>query len=546
MAAERETQATPGAPPTQDYDAVIIGAGMSGMYQLYRLRELGMRVRVLEAGTGVGGTWYWNRYPGARFDSESYSYQFSFSKDLLEEWNWSEHFASQPETLRYLNHVADKFDLRKDIQFRSRVAAAEYQEESRGWDVTLEDGSRFHARFLITAVGPLSAPTMPRIAGVETFKGQSYHTAYWPHEPVSFAGKRVAVIGTGASGVQTIQEVAKTAGHLTVFQRTPNWCAPLHNSKIDSGEMARIRGTYPSMFQRCQETFSCFLHTPDPRGTFEVSDAEREAFWEKLYAEPGFGIWQGNFRDMLTNRDANAAISDFVARKIRQRVKNQAVAEKLIPKNHGFGTRRVPLETKYYEVYNQDNVVLVDISETPIERITPSGIKTSDAEYDFDIIIYATGFDAITGSFDRIDISGKGGMRLKDRWQHGPETYLGVMVDGFPNMMMLIGPHMALGNIPRSIEYNVDWVTDLLRHARDHKLTRLEATADGVTAWTDHVKSLGVGLLSNEVNSWMTGVNTNVEGKQIRIINRYSGSAPAYRARCDEVAATGYRELAQA
>ena len=384
---------------------------------------------------------------------------------------------------------------------------------------------------------------MPTIPGVEDFRGQSFHTARWPHEPVNFAGKRVAVIGTGATGVQTIQEVAKTAGTLTVFQRTPNWCAPLLNSKIQPEEMQRIRAGYPEMFQRCQETFACFLHTPDARGTFEVSDEEREAFWEKRYAEPGFGIWQGNFKDILTNRAANALLSDFVARKIRQRVKNQAVAEKLIPKNHGFGTRRVPLETKYYEVYNQDNVTLVDIAETPIERITATGIKTSDADYTFDIIIYATGFDAITGSFDRIDIRGVDGQRLKDKWQSGPVTYLGVMVDGFPNMMMLIGPHMALGNIPRSIEYNVDWVTGLMRHARDHELTRLEATDDGVAAWTDHVKSLGVGLLSNEVDSWMTGVNRNVAGKQVRIINRYSGSAPAYRAKCDEVAAKGYEGM---
>jgi cation diffusion facilitator CzcD-associated flavoprotein CzcO len=534
----------PGPTEALDHDAIIIGAGMSGLYQLYRLRELGLRVRVFEAGTGVGGTWYWNRYPGARFDSESYSYAYSFSPELLAEWDWSEHFASQPETLRYLNHVADKFDLRRDIRSRSRVTAAHWQEATRHWDVTLEDGSRHTARFLITAIGPLSAPTLPRIEGVETFRGESCHTARWPHEPVSFAGKRVAVIGTGATGVQTIQEVAKTAGHLTVFQRTPNWCAPLHNSRIDADEMAAIRADYPEMFRRCLETFACFLHTPDPRRTFDVTPAEREAFWEKLYAERGFGIWQGNFRDILTDRAANAAISDFVARKIRQRVKNQAVAEKLIPKNHGFGTRRVPLETRYYEVYNQPNVRLVDIRETPIEQITPTGIKTSDAEYDFDIIIYATGFDAITGSFDRIDIRGEDGRRLKERWAGGPETYLGVLVAGFPNMMMLIGPHTALGNIPRSIEYNVDWVTGLLRHARDHGVTRVAATEAGVASWTDHVRSLGVGLLSNEIDSWMTGINRNVEGKQTRIIARYSGSAPAYRARCDEVAAAGYRELA--
>jgi cation diffusion facilitator CzcD-associated flavoprotein CzcO len=526
-----------------EYDAIIVGAGMSGLYQLYRLREEGLRVRVLEAGTEVGGTWYWNRYPGARFDSESYSYGYSFSKELLEEWDWSEHFAGQPETLRYLQHVADKFDLRRDIQFRSRVTAAIYQEDTQSWTITLDDGSSFRARFLITAIGPLSTPTLPRIEGRDSFKGQSFHTARWPHEPVDFAGKRVAVIGTGATGVQTIQTIAGSVGHLTVFQRTPNWCAPLHNGRIDAETQQQIKAGYPEMFARCQETFACFLHTPDPRGAFEVSDEEREAFYEKLYGERGFGIWQGNFRDILIDRKANATISDFVARKIRQRVKDPEVAEKLIPKNHGFGTRRLPLETFYYEVYNRDNVELVDITTTPIERITPEGIRTSAKEYEFDIIIFATGFDAITGSFDKIDFRGADGARLKDKWKHGPETYLGIMVDGFPNMMMLMGPHTALGNIPRSIEYSADWVTGLIRFARERNLTRLEATIAGVAAWTEHVKALGVGLLSNEVNSWMTGINSNVEGKQTRIVARYSGSAPAYRARCDEVAAKGYDEL---
>ena len=533
----------PDATTVAEYDAIIIGAGMSGLYQLYRLRELGLRVRVFETGTNVGGTWYWNRYPGARFDSESYSYGYSFSRELLEEWDWSEHFAGQPETLRYINHVADKFDLRRDIQFESRVMAAIWDEAARSWNVTLQDGSRFRTRFLITAIGPLSTPTMPRIEGLDSFKGRAFHTARWPKQPVDFTGQRVAVIGTGATGIQTIQTIAGHVEHLTVFQRTANWSAPLHNGKIDAETQKQIKAGYPEMFRRCQETFACFLHTPDPRGVFEVTDEEREAFFEKLYAERGFGIWQGNFRDILIDRKANKLISDFVARKIRERVKDPKVAERLIPRNHGFGTRRLPLETFYFEVYNQDNVELVDITETPIERITPDGIKTSAAEYEFDIIIYATGFDAITGSFDKIDLRGVDGARLKERWRTGPETYLGVMVDGFPNMMMLMGPHTALGNIPRSIEYNVDWVTRLIGFARDNNLSRADATTAGVTAWTDHVKTLGVGLLSNEVDSWMTGINRNVEGKQTRIVARYSGSAPAYRARCDEVAAKRYDEL---
>ncbi|HVI61561.1 MAG TPA: NAD(P)/FAD-dependent oxidoreductase [Bradyrhizobium sp.] len=526
-----------------DFDVIIIGAGMSGLYQLYRMRELGLRVRVFETGTNIGGTWYWNRYPGARFDSESYSYGYSFSKELLEEWEWSEHFAGQPETLRYLNHVADKFDLRRDIQFCSRVTAAVFDEEARSWTVTLEDESTYHTRFLITAIGPLSTPTLPRIEGRDSFQGQSFHTARWPKTPVALAGKRVAVIGTGATGVQTIQTIAAEVGHLTVFQRTPNWCAPLHNGKIDAETQRKIKAGYPEMFARCQETFACFIHTPDPRGAFEVSDEEREAFYEKLYAERGFGIWQGNFKDILTDRRANATISDFVARKIRERVKDQKVADKLIPRNHGFGTRRLPLETFYYEVYNRDNVELVDLTETPIERITPKGIKTSEREYPFDIIIFATGFDAITGAFDKIELRGTGGARLKDKWRDGPETYLGLMVEGFPNMLMLMGPHTALGNIPRSIEYSVEWVTGLIRFAQEKGLTRLEATAQGVASWTDHVKALGVGLLSNEVDSWMTGINRNVDGKTKRIVARYSGSAPAYRERCDAVAAKDYDEL---
>jgi len=526
-----------------DFDVIIIGAGMSGLYQLYRMRELGLRVRVFETGTNIGGTWYWNRYPGARFDSESYSYGYSFSKELLEEWEWSEHFAGQPETLRYLNHVADKFDLRRDIQFCSRVTAAVFDEEARSWTITLEDESTYHTRFLITAIGPLSTPTLPRIEGRDSFQGQSFHTARWPKTPVALAGKRVAVIGTGATGVQTIQTIAAEVGHLTVFQRTPNWCAPLHNGKIDAETQRKIKAGYPEMFARCQETFACFIHTPDPRGAFEVSDEEREAFYEKLYAERGFGIWQGNFKDILTDRRANATISDFVARKIRERVKDQKVADKLIPRNHGFGTRRLPLETFYYEVYNRDNVELVDLTETPIERITPKGIKTSEREYPFDIIIFATGFDAITGAFDKIELRGTGGARLKDKWRDGPETYLGLMVEGFPNMLMLMGPHTALGNIPRSIEYSVEWVTGLIRFAQEKGLTRLEATAQGVASWTDHVKALGVGLLSNEVDSWMTGINRNVDGKTKRIVARYSGSAPAYRERCDAVAAKGYDEL---
>jgi cation diffusion facilitator CzcD-associated flavoprotein CzcO len=526
-----------------EYDAIIIGAGISGLYQLHKLRELGLKVRVFETGTGVGGTWYWNRYPGARFDSESYSYGYSFNQELLDEWDWTEHFSPQPKTLEYLNFVADKLDLRRDIQFNARVSEAHWHEDTRTWRLALEDGSRHAARFLITAIGPLSAPTWPKIAGIDSFKGFSCHTACWPKGPIDFTGKRVAVIGTGATGIQTIQEVAKTAKTLTVFQRTPNWTAPLHNAQISKTEMAEIRRQYPDILKRCQETFSCFLHTPDPRAALEVTAQEREAHWEKLYGARGFGMWQGNFRDILVDRKANALVSEFMTRKIRARVNDPATAGKLIPTNHGFGTRRVPLETGYYEVYNQPNVRLVDIQETPIEQITPGGLATTAEAFDFDIIIYATGFDAITGSFDRIDIRGIDGLTLKDKWTGGPKTYLGVQVEDFPNMFMLMGPHTALGNIPRSIEYNVEWVTAAIRHMRDRGLTRAACRPEGVKDWTEHVVALGESLLSNDVDSWMTGINRNVDGKSVRTVARYSGSAPAYRARCDQVAVDAYREM---
>ena len=524
------------------YDVIIIGAGLSGMYQLYRLRKLGLTVRVFEAGDDVGGTWYWNRYPGARFDSESWTYGYSFSDELLREWDWSEHFAAQPETLRYCNLVADKLDLRRDVEFNSRIRAAVHDEAANQWEIEDEEGRRARARFLITAIGPLSAPTLPTLPGIESFRGESYHTGTWPHRPVSFAGKSVGLIGTGASGVQAITEIAKTVGHLTVFQRTPNWCAPLHNSAIDGATQARIRATYPEIFAACRNSFGCFIHQADPRKALDVSPEVRESFYEKLYGEPGFGIWMGNFRDVLIDEAANATITGFMRRKIRERVEDPRVAEKLIPTSHGFGTRRVPLESGYYEVYNQPNVRLVDLRETPIERITPAGIETSAAEYDFDMIIYATGFDAITGAFDRIDFRGLAGRRLKDKWSDGPRTYLGLQIEGFPNLFTLVGPHNAATfcNIPRCIEQNVDWVTALIRHMRAKGYGRVEASAEAEGGWTEHVNDTGRRMLFTQVDSWMMGINSNVPGKQKRNILVYAGGAPKYREKCDEVAARGY------
>jgi cation diffusion facilitator CzcD-associated flavoprotein CzcO len=528
------------------YDVLVIGAGISGMYQLHRLRALGLRTRVFEAGDGVGGTWYWNRYPGARFDSESWTYGYSFSDEILREWEWSEHFAAQPETLRYCNFVADKLDLRRDIEFNCRITAAAYDEADGLWEIASEDGRRARARFLITAIGPLSAPTMPAIPGVESFRGEAYHTGRWPHEAIGFGGKRVGIIGTGATAVQAITEIAKTVGHLTVFQRTPNWCAPLHNSPIDPADQARIKASYAEIFARCRESFGCFIHDSDPRKALEVSAEEREAFFEKLYREPGFGIWMGNFKDVLINAEANATITDFMRRKIRQRVKDPAIAERLIPTSHGFGTRRVPLESGYYEVYNQPNVRLVDIRATPIERITPAGVRTSETEYPLDMLIYATGFDAITGAFDRIEIRGRAGRRLHDKWADGPRTYLGLQIEGFPNLFTLVGPHNAATfcNIPRCIEQNVDWVTALLARMRERGHTRVEATPDAEREWTQHVHDTGRRMLFTQVDSWMMGINSNVAGKDKRTFIVYAGGAPRYREKCDEVAAAGYTGFA--
>jgi cation diffusion facilitator CzcD-associated flavoprotein CzcO len=525
------------------FDAIIIGAGIAGMYQLHRLRELGMKVRVFEAGSDVGGTWYWNRYPGARFDSESWSHGYSFSQELLQEWDWPEHFAAQPDTLRYLNHVADKFGLRTDMQFNSAVTGAQFNDTTSQWTIVLENGERCCARFLITALGPLSAYTLPNIPGRDSFQGPAYHTARWPHEPVNLQGKRVGIIGTGATAIQTIQTIAKDVKHLTVFQRTPNWAAPLHNSRITEEEQQRIKASYPQIFERCRQTSTCFIHNADPRRTLQVSPEEREAFWEKLYSEPGFGIWVGNFSDILTNEEANATISEFMARKIRQRVKDPKVADKLIPTNHGFGTRRLPLESGYFEVYNQDNVLLVDINETPIERITPKGIKTSDTEYEFDLLIYATGFDGVTGPYDRIDIRGPGGRRLKDDWAEVPRTFLGVMAEGFPNMLMVLGPHTARGNIPRNIEEIVDWLTGLIQHMRQHNLARVEPRREAVDDWALHVDEAASRLLFSQVNSWQTGVNRNVEGRQVRRVLGYYGGTVKYREKSQEVAAKGYQEF---
>lgn len=521
-----------------DFDVVVIGAGFAGLYQLYMLRELGLRVRGLEAGSDVGGVWHWNRYPGARLDSESYSYCYSFSEELLREWSWSERFVGQPELNAYFKYVADKFDLRKDIRFNSRVRAAKY--EGRNWSLTTEDGHEVTTRFVVLAVGPLSAPVLPAIEGRDSFAGTSLFAPEWPKDPVDFRRKRVAVIGTGATGIQIIQEVAKSAGSLTVLQRTPNWAVPLNNGPIDEDTQREIKAGYKRLFDHCRSTPGGFVHAPRQDSALDVTCEERESFLEKLYASSGLGLWQGNFRDMGTNPRSNAIVTEFVARKIRARVKDPEVAERLIPKDHGFGLRRVPLETNYYEVYNQRNVRLVDVRATPIEAITPQGIRTSDESFDFDIIIYAAGYDAITGGFDRIDISNESGRRLRNKWSEGLSSLVGMMVDEFPNLFMILGPYSALGNAPRSIEYNVEWVTRLLMKVTQEGVTRVEATPEAVAEWVAYSHSTAEGLLSAKIKSWMTGVNTNISGKEEPSIFLYRGTAQAYREWAERIAASGY------
>ena len=517
------------------FDVIIIGAGVTGLYQLYCLRQLGLSVRVYEDGDGVGGTWYWNRYPGARFDSESYTYGYSFSEELLQEWDWKEHYSGQPENERYLNYVADKFDLRQDIRLKSRVTSAVYDEGEHRWDIHTQDGHRARAQFLIAAVGILSAHYVPDFAGLESFQGEWCHTARWPKEGMDVAGKRVGVIGTGASAVQLIPEIAKEVRHLTIFQRTANYCVPLRNGPIDPDWQRQIKASYPEIFKKCYETPGAFIHEFDPRSAFDVSPEERLEQYERLWQESGFKKWLSNFHDIMIPGAANEDYAAFVRNKIRERVKDPVVAEKLVPKDHPFGSKRLPCESGYYEVYNQDNVVLVDVREAPIERITPKGVKTRDAEYDLDVIIFATGYDAVTGAVTRIDIRGEGGQTLKDKYAAGPRTYMGIQSTGFPNLFIM--PGAGAGNFVRGCEPLVEWVTECIGYIREKGFTHISATPEAEEGWVQHVAEVGAKSLRTQANSWFVGAN--IPGKA-RVLLNNPDTAPAMRAKRAAVAANGY------
>ncbi|VUC29424.1 unnamed protein product [Clonostachys rosea] len=551
--------------PVEDspqFDILVIGAGLSGISCLYHTRRLfpSWRVKVFEAADEVGGTWYFNRYPGARFDSEAVSYHLSWDKEFLAEWNWSEEFAAQPEILRYIQAFCDKNDTRRDVQFNTRITHANWDEEKRMWLLTDDKGVKYSTRFLITGVGILSAPQLPNIPGISSFKGQAYHTSRWPRDfdmARDLKDKRIGVIGTAATGIQTITAISKEPGvkSLTVFQRTASWSAPLRNTPISPERMAQYKTQYDSIFEQCAKAPQGFLYGPDPRNTFDVSEEERIALWEKLYSERGFGKWMGVFQDTYTDPVANKAYSDWVADKIRSRVHDKVLAEKLIPTDHGFGTKRVPLESGYFEAFNQPNVHLVNLRETPITTVTPTGILTADGkEHELDILVFATGFDAITGALAGIDWTGKDGRPLfdtgnseKDKkaiWADNETvTFLGLMAPSLPNTFMILGPHQPFGNIPRSIENSVNVVMGLLQFVKANGYTYVEPKQEAADAWYEHVVECSKGLLSSEISGWATGVNTNVEGRSRRRVAKYSATYRQFLDKCEESEKAGWTSL---
>ena len=526
---------------TAELDAVIIGAGFSGMYQLHTLRDrLGLSVQVLEAGEGVGGTWYWNRYPGARCDSESHSYCFSFSQELLNDWEWSERYPAQPEIIRYLNFVADRLDLRRDVKFGTRVVAADYDESRNRWDVTTEAGERFSAKYLITAVGCLSTTNVPKFEGLESFAGEWYHTGAWPHEGVDFTGKRVIQIGTGSTGIQAVPVIAETAAHLTVMQRTPQFSVPARNTPLTDEFRRWVKEHYPEIHEVMRSTTNGHSFRIMERNAFDVDDNERMAIYEAAWEKGGLQF-RANFKDMLTSKAANDTAAEFIKHKIRQIVKDPATAEKLANIDHPYAAKRPPIDTNYFDTYNRDNVSLVDVRADPIAAITPTGIRLqSGAEHAADIIVFATGFDAMTGSLLRLGITGREGLTLAKAWEAGPRNYLGLQVAGFPNLFTITGPGSpsVLCNMPVAIEQHVEWITDCIAHLRGHEIERIEARDEASDEWVQQVNEAARATLLPEAHSsWYLGAN--VPGKP-RVFMPYAGGMARYRAICDGVAARDY------
>ncbi len=533
-----DTHAQPEAAET--FDAIVVGAGLGGLYALHRLRGLGLRVRVYEAGSGVGGTWFWNRYPGARCDVESLEYSYSFSPELEQEWHWPERYGTQPEILRYINHVADRFDLRRDIRLDTRVRSATFDRGTNLWTVRTERGEVATARYCIMASGNLSTPRVPDFPGLDRFQGKWYHTGLWPNEPVDFAGQVVGVIGTGSSGVQMIPIIARQAKHLYVFQRTANFSLPARNGAMDPARERSHKAEYRARRAAAHHTpFGIAGHPPPTQSALDAAPADRDAAYERKWQEGGSISFLYAYTDLLVNKESNDTASEFVREKIRATVKDPAVAELLAPKDHPIGTKRLCLDTEYYETYNRDNVTLVDARADPIAEITAAGLRTQSRDYALDAIAFATGFDAMTGALREIDIRVDGGESLADKWADGPTTYLGLMVAGFPNMFIITGPGSpsVKTQMILAIEQHTDWIADCLAHARARGVTRIEAQPQAERDWVRHVNEVADSTLYPLANSWYVGAN--IPGKP-RVFMPYVGGYEGYKRTCDTVAAEGY------
>jgi len=534
---------------TQSFDAVVIGAGFSGMYMLKSLRDkLGLKVRVYEAGETVGGTWYWNRYPGARCDSDSYIYCFTWDKQLLHEWEWSERYPEQPEILRYLEHVAERHELKREIRFNTCVTGAEFDETNNLWKVRTAQGEEATARFLVAAVGSLSDTNVPQFKGLEKFQGKWCHTSRFPHAGIDFTAKRVAVVGTGATAVQAIPEIAQQAKQLTVFQRTANYCVPARNGKVDPALVEARKADYDGVVRRIRQSFFGFEYNFIPKSVLEATPEEREREFDRMWDEGGFAFWLANYQDMFFNQEANDLCADYIKRKIRNTVKDPVVAEKLIPKGYPYGTKRQPLDTNYYETFNKDNVLLVDAStDGPIEEITEKGIRAGGNEYEFDIIVFATGFDALTGPLKALNLKGRGGRKLSESWVDGPHTYLGIAIAGFPNFFTITGPQSpsVLSNMPVSIEQHVEWIADCVDTMRKTGKTTIEATQEAQERWVTHVNEVVNTTLMPRANSWY--MSANIAGKPRAFLPYLDpDGVGGYRKKCNEVAANGYEGFALA